>query len=239
MPKNKTLLESVTYAVAVLLCILVLAWVVRLWEADFTIPLWFESDALFYQTLIKGLIENGWGLHNKCIGMPAGLDLHDVPIPDNLHFGLIKLISFFAPNSAATLNIFALLTFPLVTITSLFVFRCLNLSRPTSIVASLLYAFLPYHFLRLGGHTLLSAYYAVPLATLVIVWAFSTEPVFFRHDETKNNYRLSILSRKSLISIVVCAVVASTGIYYAFFPSSFWSSLSFIIFSLAKELTLP
>jgi phosphoglycerol transferase len=195
--------------------------VVRLWEADFTIPLWFESDALFYQTLIKGLIENGWGLHNKCIGMPAGLDLHDVPIPDNLHFGLIKLISFFAPNSAATLNIFALLTFPLVTITSLFVFRCLNLSRPTSIVASLLYAFLPYHFLRLGGHTLLSAYYAVPLATLVIVWAFSTEPVFFRHDETKNNYRLSILSRKSLISIVVCAVVASTGFYYAFFACFF------------------
>jgi phosphoglycerol transferase len=221
MPRKKTLLELLTYAVAVLLCISILAWVAHLWNADFSVPLWFESDALFYQALVKGIIENGWVLHNGSIGMPAGFDLHDVPIPDSLNFGLIKLISFFAPSSADVLNIFALLTFPLITITSLFVFRHFRLSRTTSIVASLLYAFLPYHFLRLGGHTLLSAYYAVPLATLVIVWAFSTEPVFFRHDETKNNYRLSILSRKSLISIVVCAVVASTGIYYAFFACFF------------------
>ena len=95
-------------------------------------PLLARMDASYdfvdvVASLFKGLIENGWVLHNRFLGMPAGFDLYDVPIPDNLHFGLIKLISYFAPNSAATVNIFALLTFPLVTIMSLFVFRCSHL----------------------------------------------------------------------------------------------------------------
>jgi phosphoglycerol transferase len=221
MSRSKVPRELATYAAASFLCISILVCVTRLWDADFSVPLNFQGDALFYQTLVKGIIENGWVLHNKFIGMPTGFNLHDVPIPDNLNLGLIKLISFFAPNSAVTLNIFALLTFPLITITSLFVFRCLNLCRTTSIVASLLYAFLPYHFLRLGGHTLLSAYYAVPLATLVILWAFSEEPMFFHYDEGRKRIRLSIFNRKALISIAVCLVVASTGIYYAFFACFF------------------
>jgi hypothetical protein len=221
MSRNKLLLELSTYAIAIFLCISILVCVARLWNADFSVPLNFEGDALFYHALIKGIIENGWVLHNGSIGMPAGFELHDVPIPDNLNFALIKLISFFAPSSAVTLNIFAFLTFPLVVITALFVLRQFNLSRASSIVASLLYTFLPYHFLRLGGHTLLSAYYAVPLATLLMFWAFSADPIFFRYDEARKRNRLSLLNSKSLTSLVICLLVASTGIYYAFFACFF------------------
>jgi hypothetical protein len=185
MSRRKILLELTTYAIALFLCISILVYIAHLWDADFSIPLCFESDALFYQTLIKGIIENGWVLHNRYIGMPTGFDLYDLPIPDNFHFGLIKLISYFAPDSAVTLNIFAFLTFPLITITTLFVFRYFNLSRISSIVGSLLYAYLPYHFLRLGGHTLLSAYYTVPLAILVILWVFSGKPIFFHYDTVR------------------------------------------------------
>ena len=129
MSRNKNVLGFVTYGTAIFLCISILVCVAHLWDADFSVPLNFEGDALFYHALVKGIIENGWVLHNRYIGMPTGFDLHDVPLTDNLNFGLIKLISYFAPSSAVTLNIFAFLTFPLITITSLFVFRYLNLSR--------------------------------------------------------------------------------------------------------------
>lgn len=221
MSRRKILLEFSTYAAALFLCISILVCVAHLWDADFSVPLCFEGDALFYQTLIKGIVDNGWVLHNAYIGMPTGFDLHDLPMADNLHFGLIKLISYFAHDSAVTLNIFAFLTFPLITITTLFVFRYFNLSRTSSIVASLLYTYLPYHFLRLGGHTLLSAYYGVPLATLVILWAFSGEPIFFHYDEARRRTRLSLLNSKALFSVVICLLVASTGIYYAFFACFF------------------
>jgi phosphoglycerol transferase len=221
MPRNKVLLELSTYALTVFLCISILVWVARLWEADLSVPLAFQGDLLFYHALIKGIIENGWVLHNNSIGMPTGFDLYDMPMADNLHFALIKLISYFVPNSAVTLNLFAILTFPLITITSLFVFRSLNLSRPSSIAAGLLYTFLPYHFMRLGGHTFLAAYYQVPLATLLILWAFSREPIFFRFDETNKRTRLSLLNHRALISMGVCLVIASTSTYYAFFACFF------------------
>lgn len=221
MPRSKVLLELPTYALTVFLCISILVWVARLWKADFSIPLAFEGDTLFYQTLIKGLVENGWVLHNGSIGMPTGFDLYDTPMADNLHFVFIKLISFLTPNAAVTLNIFALLTFPLVAITSLFVFRCFSLSRTSSIAASLLYTFLPYHFMRLGGHTFLAAYYQVPLATLIILWAFSRKPLFFCFGETNKRTRLSILNRRALISMGVCLVIGSTSTYYAFFACFF------------------
>ena len=221
MSGRKILLELATYATAIFLCISILFCVAHLRDADFSVPLNFEGDALFYHALIKGIIENGWVLHNRSIGMPTGFDLHDLPLTDNLHFGLIKLISCFTPSSAVTLNIFAFLTFPLITITSLFVFRYFNLSRTSSIVASLLYAYLPYHLMRLGGHTLLSAYYVVPLATWVILRAFSEEPIFFHYDEVRERNRFTILNSKPLSSAVICLFVASTDIYYAFFACFF------------------
>lgn len=129
MPKRKSLLELATYAIALVLCILILVCVAHLWDADFSVPLDFAGDALFYNALFKGIIDNGWVLHNGFIGMPTGFDLYDLPTPDNLHFGLVKLLSFFSHDYAVTLNIFSFLTFPLTTLTSLFALRYLPLSR--------------------------------------------------------------------------------------------------------------
>jgi phosphoglycerol transferase len=221
MFRKKGFIDFATYAIALFLSISIFIGVGRLWRGDFSVPLSFEGDALFYQALIKGSMENGWILHNKYLGMPTGLELHDLPMADNLHFALIKFISFFAPTSAAALNIFSFLTFPLVTLTALFVFRSLHLSRPSSVAASLLFTFLPYHFFRLAGHMFLAAYYAVPLAILIVLWAFAEEPIFARYDEIRQRLRLSILNRKALLSIAVCFIVASAGIYYAFFTCFF------------------
>src|ERR671915_2071268 len=91
----------VVYTGSVVLCLIALAWIMQLWEATLAVPFIFQGgDELFYGTLIKGMIENGWYLHNPFVGMPSGLDLHDYPIADNLHFLAMKLLSCLTSNWA-------------------------------------------------------------------------------------------------------------------------------------------
>lgn len=209
------------YCGAVILCLIVLTCSLKLWEADFKVPFVYDGDGLFNGMVIKGIINNGWYLHNSFIGMPLGLNLNDFPMADNFHFFIMKLISLFTLDWGITLNLYFLLTFPLTTLAALFVFRHFKISWGPSIVGSLLFAFLPYHFSRGESHLFLAAYYMIPLMTMVILWTASDEGLFFKKEERTNKLRLDLLNFKSIASILICILVASTGVYYAFFACFF------------------
>ncbi len=198
------------YAGAVTLCLLILAWVMKLWQIDLTIPLGYHGDGLSASVAIKGIIDNGWYLQNPNVGMPTGLDLRDYPTADNFYFLLIKLLSYFTSDYAVILNLFFLLSFPLTTLTALFTFRQFNLSYPSAIVGSLLFTFLPYHFMRGISHLFLSSYYVIPLAVMVILWVYET-----------NKLSLERPNLKAIASVAICLLVASSGVYYAFFTCFF------------------
>jgi len=89
------------------------------------------------------------------------------------HFLLIKLLSLFSSDYALIFNFYFLLTFPLTTISSLYVFRHFNISYLVAVLGSLLYSFLPYHFFRNQHHLVLAGYYIVPLMVMVLLWVFS------------------------------------------------------------------
>jgi phosphoglycerol transferase len=95
---------------------------------------------------------NGWYLHNRYLGMPAGLNLYDFPVGDNFHLVWMKLVSLLSFNYDITFNIYFILTLPLTVMTSLFVLHQFNVSTLPAIVGNLLFAFLPYHFLRGQEH---------------------------------------------------------------------------------------
>jgi phosphoglycerol transferase len=86
------------YTGAFVLCCLILVWVMKLWQADLKVPFDYGQDALYNGMIIKGVIDNGWYLHNDFIGMPTGLDMHDFNNSYFLHFLTLKLISFFFPD---------------------------------------------------------------------------------------------------------------------------------------------
>src|SRR4051794_4759609 len=205
------------YGWAILLSGLVLAWVLRLWHADLTIPFEYHGDALLNLAWVKGLIENGWYLHNDAVGAPAGLDMRDFPLADNLHFLILKLIAAFTSNPALVINLFFLLTFPLSAVTALFVFRRLEVGYVPAFVGSLLFAFLPYHFLRGQGHLFLAAYYLVPLAVLVMLWLYLDRGLFFAWDEAAQAPRWQPTNRRTLGAVLVCLLTGGAGVYYAFF----------------------
>ena len=201
-----------------ILSILILVWVMKLWQADLNVPFAYGGDALLNGMTIKGLIDNGSHLYNSFIGMPAGAIMYDFTGSDNFHMLVIRAISPFTSDWALVMNIYFLLVFPLTTLCSMFVFRQFGFSYFTSLAASLLYTFLPYRFLRGEGHLFLGAHYIVPLMVMVILWVFSGQIRLF-HSNEQPKYRR--VNGKLIASIIISLITASSGVYYVFFACIF------------------
>jgi phosphoglycerol transferase len=191
--------EISIYISTALICIILLT--LNLQGVDLTIPLAYASDSILNLVWIKGIVDHGWYLHNPSIGSPFGSDMNDFPMADNVSFFIMKVISWFTSNAGLVMNLFYLLTYPLTALTSFYVMRHLRVSSTVAMLGSILYAFLPYHLLRGEYHLFLGAYYMIPLITMVILWVWEQK-------WCKSRY---------IASTIIMAVVASSGIYYAFF----------------------
>jgi phosphoglycerol transferase len=161
--------------------------------------------------------------------------LYDFPNADFFNFLIVKVISLFFPDSVVVMNVFFLLTFPLTAMTSLFTFKYFKIPHLIAVALSLLYAFAPYHFYRGMGHLFLSAYYIIPLVTLVMLSLWSLDiPFFCQPEYGKDSYRFDGLSKRSFFYFIICAIAGSAGIYYSFFSCFF-----IFIAGLASFLTKP
>jgi len=201
----------------------------RLWEANLRVPfvynatdqppLAYAPDAPYYLMLTKGLVDHGSYLRIPNLGWPFSLQLYDNPESgDNLQLALLRGLGFFLRDAVLTMNVYYLLTFVAVSLAAWFVLRRLGVSRLVAAVVAILYSFLPYHFARGEAHLLLSGYFMVPIATLLILQVLSDDPPFTaRRDLPGPRWRLALWSRRALPWFLACAALGSTGPYYAFF----------------------
>jgi phosphoglycerol transferase len=204
-------------AVALALCVVALIGVMRLRHGDLRVPFMYRTDSIFTEGWIKTLGERRWMLHNPRLGAPFGADMYDFPMADDLHFGILKLGTYLSKDPGLLINLYFLLTFALTTLTGLLVLRHFGLSYPTAITGGLLYAFLPYHFMRNLAHLFLGSYYLVPLIVMVMLWICLDRPVLLAWDEENRRRRWRLLSFPALGLVVICVLVSSAGVYYAFF----------------------
>lgn len=224
------------YSLSAVLSIVIITWVLKLWRTSLDIPLAYYVDSIFSGTLVKGIIENGWYLHNPSLGVPGGMFLHDYPGSDTFLYLIIKLVTIFVPRYPEALNVYYLIKFPLTALISLSVFRYFRFSYPVAITASLFYAFIPFHLFRGQGHLFLASYYLIPLVILVVIWVF--EGVVNLINRTENNFSINVKDKKIILSIIIVVLIASSGLYYAFFTVIF-ISLAAIFSGLAKRQFLP
>jgi len=203
----------------------------RLWQGDLLIPFTYFGDAVWTSLAIKGSIDHGWWWFNPSLGAPAGLNFGAFPAMDNTQFLIIKAISLITGNYAVTLNLFYLLTFPLTTITSLYVFRKLNFSYAAALVGALLYTFLPYHFFR-SYQLHMASYYLVPLMILVVLWVLAGDSIV--RPRVTGRWPNLHFDFKTIFALVVSILVGGCGIYYPFF-SCFFLLLAGVIGSLQSR----
>lgn len=209
------------FVLASVLTFFLVSFTTRFYRIDLSIPLWYYSDTGFYLMLIKGLINNEWYPfsvpHSTHLGAPFGSSLYDFPgvADSNLLFLILKVITFFTKEVGRVYNYYSLLTYFLVVFTSIFAIRHYRVSFKVAMVFSLLFSFLPYHFLRMRGHLNIVLYLLVPLYILILTWIWSRKPIFFKRRD--NRYVLDFKSYKARFALIVLALSGTTAIYFNFF----------------------
>ncbi len=215
----------VPYITAIILCSLIVFFVMNLGRADMNIPFMYDGDGLNAQAVIfKGIIDNGWYVTNNFLGAPYGSKEYDFMVCQNLnlHCFFIKFCSFFSKSYGFLMNIYFLLAFLFITISSLYVFLRFKIFAPVAVTASLLFTFLPYHFFRGERHFFLGTYYIIPLTVLLILELYNSPIIIYRE-----NYK------KIVICVIICILTGCDFIYHPFFTCYFllFSGLFYSIYS--------
>jgi len=220
---HRILRPCAEYGSAVVLCLLILIWAMKLWEADLATPFGYWHDGLMVQAYIKTGIDNPWYWQNDYQGMPATLQSADYPaeISASFLFLLIKILSMAVPQSALVMNLSYLASFPLVALSALFVLRSLRVSYAPALVMSLLYTFIPYHFYHGEVHLFLAAYFTVPFMVLLVLWSFGDPPLFFTWEPVRQRLTWSMRGLRPFASLALCILIGCSQIYYAFFTCFF------------------
>jgi hypothetical protein len=210
---RKTAVTLAGYGAAAALSMIAAVWLLELPRADLRVPFDYQGDTLFYSMVVKAIVEHGWYLRNPLLGAPGILELHDFPFADGFHHLVIKALAAFSSDWALLFNVYFLLGFPLIAVAALAVFRHFRVAWGPSIAGSVLYAFLPSRILKGEGHIFPDAFFEVPLAMLVVLWACGERPPFVRQDRPG----LDLRSGRTVAAVLICVLTASTGLYYAFF----------------------
>lgn len=164
------------------------------------------GDAAFTDWSVQRLIE-GWIFNNPRSGYPFGSNFLDYPSSDAGGFLLLKILGITMGTYYAAINLFFLLSFPAITLAAFICLRSIKLNAWLSLSASIVYAFAPFHFLRIG-HLFYAWYFVVPI---FFYFAFR---IFF----LKKDYSLPLKNLKFwLLLLCIAAILSSFGVYYALF----------------------
>jgi len=199
-------------------------WYWRIWDNGLRAPIAYAGDALIGQSIAKTIATRGWYLSNPLLGAPGGQTLYDFPLgSDNLNFAGLRILAVFTKNPIILVNVFYYLTFPLIFASAYYALRRLRFSPSVAATFGVVYAVAPFHFSRNITHVLLSAYYSVPLACLLlydILIRSGEERVPPAEDQDPNRkprdrrpFRGKILARWVWIPIIL----GSAGAYWALF----------------------
>jgi phosphoglycerol transferase len=214
---RKFLFTTARWLFPLLLCSGILIWTLKLWKADLRIPFFYAGDGFYYQLYAKGILDDGWNLHNRHLSYPGELDMEDFPLPDNLHLLFFKLLAQTTNHFGTIINWYYLLTFPLTTLTTFIVFRRFQVSYFTSVVGSILYAFIPYHFSPGEGHLFLVAYFLIPLVVMLAINIYQGGNLVKYRDANEESDKVRCKPPGVLASLAICLAVGSASIYHAFF----------------------
>ncbi|OFW79988.1 MAG: hypothetical protein A2887_06705 [Alphaproteobacteria bacterium RIFCSPLOWO2_01_FULL_40_26] len=210
----------ISYLIAPAIALILVFLSFELWNIDLHLPIFSDGgDTLSATFVVKSVIDCGWFFSNDFVGLPHLVEkfyLHDFPLnADSFHFLLIKILSYFSSDHFLVMNLFFLLSFPMIAFSSFLVLRSFKISAYTAIIISILYSFLPYHLLRNVGHIFLSNYMSVPLAVMVALWIAENKIRLITISKIRQ-YAITP-NRYFILASLISIFVATNGVYYAFY----------------------
>lgn len=171
------------------------------------VPFSYSGDGMAYLWNVQRAVEGAWYFENERSGFPFGSNHLDYPTSDTGSYVAIKILGLFFQNAAAVLNLYYLLGFSFCAVSAYLVSRTIGITRYFSLVVALIYTFTSFHFGRVG-HLFFTWYFVAPLFFYVGFRLLSKQLIFT--DST-------LSSGAKLASFVGLLILASFGIYYAFF----------------------
>jgi len=207
--------DVAAYGAAALLAIAIAAAVLDLRDLNFSVPLGYSTggDVWGVTEEFKSVQETGSLETNLRIGAPLSSDALGDPQFLSVPQLLVRFLSLFLHDAGAILNVFFLLSFPLIAVSALYALRVLGFSYFAAFVPALLYSFLPYHLLRGEDHLLLATFWFVPPAVIVAFWIAGGR----RFVYWEGGKKLPSISNEGLLTLCFCILIGSYHVYYLFF----------------------
>ena len=204
--------------ILLLLVFIIMFFSLKLYNFKFGLPLRYtygdEIQFFMQESMINN--EGYFPIKTDRLGAPFGSYLGVYPSYNMLKFDILinKIISIFTKDSIDTGSIFYFLIFPFTALSAFLVFRNLKISKFMSIFGSLLFAFIPFIFMRSIIHYVVSVVYFIPLSILLCIWLYENNDLLMPTKNLKD----FIKNKKNIIAIIFIILISNNGIaYYPFF----------------------
>lgn len=193
------------------------------WPTDWRVPFGYRGDAILYQGPIKSMLEGGSHWTNPRLAAPDGGNIYDHPMPEGFHFLFLWACGKLSGNDwAVAYNLFIVVQFPAAAVSGCWVLRRFGAGVPAAVLGGVLFAYLPHHaMVMISQHVFLGAYFPIPLAVWLVVRVYEGELRWLARDQATGRVRAPYLSGRGWGAVAVCALMGSTGGYYAVFTCMF------------------
>lgn len=217
----RPVLRNVLWAVAAGVLAMVIAGIeVRLWDANLRVPLAVHGDSSAALALIDAIGNHGWWWTDPSLGAPSGAQRYDyaASFTDTGNLLIVKAILLIVNDPGFALNAYFIGTFGAAAFTALLVLRAFRVSFAVALVGAVLFAILPFHFLRGVDHAWLSGYWSVPVGIWLVMGAAGHVRIWRARAGVDGWKRY--LSWSSALLVLAILVVAGTGVYFALFTAA-------------------
>jgi phosphoglycerol transferase len=206
-----------------------------LYNIDLNVPFFYHGDAFSGLTIAQNYITGNGRYIFSYMGAPGFVDVSNVPDSSTLNNLIMWFLSLFINSSGLLVNIFYLLTFFTISITTTISLRLLKINPITSIFGGVLYSLLPYHFYRGVWQLFLSSYSLIPLSCVLILNIMNGNFNFFNNKNINNNSLknniFNLFSKNVIIAFIIAILIGFDNSYYILFSvygiifAIFWNFL--------------
>ncbi|WP_330114619.1 hypothetical protein SA496_24510 [Pseudomonas sp. JS3066] len=180
-------------------------------------PFEYHGDSLDMLRRFKMLLTGEWSALSvpvsKDLGAPFGFNGGDFPQPIAAQLLLQKIITTISGDIFLGFNLYVTISFFLSACGMCFALRKLGVIPSVCLAISVLYTFIPFHYLRIS-HTNYIQYFYLPIVIYIITRIWDEAPPFIKK---RGNSLTLDLSSKSMLMLFFVLVFSSWNFYYSFF----------------------